>query len=109
MLFRSAGGRGLGAGARAGARRANSPDLRDSSAAWGCLVHALSACVSQTLLLSPPRGDTSVPAFTLLSHTRAWYSLTRPLCPEQTRTPPRLLGLALPDKAGQSTPVGTAE
>ena len=91
--------------ARAGARRANSLDLRDSSAAWGCLVHALSACVSQTLLLSPARGDTSVPAFTLLSRASAWHSLTRPLCPEQPRSPPRLSGDSLPDEAGQGTPV----
>lgn len=91
--------------ARAGARRANSPDLRDSSAAWGCLVHALFACVSQTRLLSSTQGDTSVPAFTLLAHTSAWHSLTRPLCPEQPRSLPRLSGLSLPDKAGQGTPV----
>ncbi|CAI9152371.1 unnamed protein product [Rangifer tarandus platyrhynchus] len=53
------------------------------------------------------RGDTSVPAFTLLSHTSAWHSLTRPLCPEQPRSPPRLSGVSLPDKAGQGTPSGT--
>ncbi|XDA69817.1 basic salivary proline-rich protein 3-like [Ovis aries] len=35
----------------------------------------------------------------------AWHSLTRPLCPEQPRSLPRLSGLSLPDKAGQGTPV----
>ncbi|XP_044801391.1 proline-rich protein HaeIII subfamily 1-like [Bubalus bubalis] len=35
----------------------------------------------------------------------AWHSLTRPLCPEQPRSPPRLSGLSRPDKAGQGTPV----
>lgn len=77
-------------------------DLWDSSVAWGCLVHALAACVSLTLLLSPPWGDTGVPAFTLLSRTLA--PGTAPLAagrrsprgPGQTLAPARLSGLVLP-------------
>lgn len=93
---------------------ANSGDLWDSSVAWGCLVHALAACVSQTLLLSPPWGDTGVPAFTLLSHTRAWHSPARrwqaqPPGAWADPHPGTPLWPGAPYPVGPSTPVGTAE
>lgn len=66
------------------------------------------------LVVSPPWGDMSVPAFTVLSHTCTWHSHTRrwraqPPVPATDPHSPRLSGLELSDTAGHGAPVGNAE
>ena len=91
---------------------AKSRDLRDSSGAWGCPVHALSACVSPTLVGLPSRGDTSIPALTLLSTHSHLAQPHLPLVAQPSKSRPSAATLPRPRSpctVGHSALVGTAE
>lgn len=93
--------RRLGAGA-CRARRAELPDLRDSSAAWGCLVHALRLRFPDATSVINPRVTPAFPRSHFSRTPAPGTALTRPLC--RAARSLRLSG-PLTGQGGTGTPV----